>query len=208
MPAIRSVCVFCASSEAVSDQFRAVARDLGKAMAARGWELVYGGGGIGLMGEVSQAVMEAGGSVYGVIPHRLARRELASPDITELVTVDTMRQRKALMDARADAFVVLPGGIGTLEELVEIMTLRQLGYHDRPVVVIDAEGFWDPLAELFDRMIAARLAPPSVARLWQLVPDVPAALEALDHPGHAAAPTTEELLEVVEDDDPGEDAGR
>ena len=208
MPAaIRSVCVFCASSEAVSDDFRSVARELGKAMAARGWELVYGGGGIGLMGEVSRAVMAAGGSVYGVIPHRLAEREVASPDITELVTVDTMRQRKATMDARADAFVVLPGGIGTLEELVEIMTLRQLGYHDRPVVVIDADGFWDPLAELFDRMIGARLAPPSVARLWQLVPDVAGALDALDHPRHAAAPTAEDVLEVVEDPDPSERGG-
>jgi len=195
---VRSVCVFCASSDAVSDDFRTVARDLGKAIAARGWELVYGGGGIGLMGEVSSAVMEAGGAVYGVIPRRLAKREVAAVEITELVTVDTMRERKALMDQRADAFVVLPGGIGTLEELLEIMTLRQLGYHDRPVVVIDAEGFWQPLAELLDSMIAARLAPRSVHELWQLVPDVAAALDALDQPSHASAASLEELLEVVE----------
>lgn len=167
-------------------------------MAERGWELVYGGGGVGLMGEVSRAVMAAGGSVYGVIPHRLARREVAAVEITELVTVETMRERKALMDERADGFVVLPGGIGTLEELVEIMTLRQLGYHDRPVVVIDADGFWDPLAQLFERMVTAGLAAESVADLWQLVPDVDAALKALDRPSHPRAATAEEVLEAVE----------
>jgi uncharacterized protein (TIGR00730 family) len=174
-----SVCVFCASSEAVAASERAIAAELGAALADRGWRLVYGGGGIGLMGEVARAVLRAGGDVLGVIPHRLATREVALPEVTELVLTDTMRERKHRMDAESDAFVVLPGGIGTLEELVEILTLKQLGYHHRPIVVLDAEGFWAPLLAQLDRMVDAWLAAPSVLDLFSGVRDVPAALDAI-----------------------------
>jgi uncharacterized protein (TIGR00730 family) len=174
-----SVCVFCASSEAVAASERAIAAELGAALADRGWRLVYGGGGIGLMGEVARAVLRAGGDVLGVIPHRLATREVALPEVTELVLTDTMRERKHRMDAESDAFVVLPGGIGTLEELVEILTLKQLGYHHRPIVVLDAEGFWAPLLAQLDRMVDAGLAAPSVLDLFSVVRDVPAALDAI-----------------------------
>ena len=163
-----TVCVYCASSEAVGDRLRTVAAQTGKDIAERGWRVVYGGGGIGLMGEVARAAMDSGGEVIGVIPERLTGREAASPDITELLVVDTMRQRKHLMDSMADAFLILPGGIGTLEEFLEVLTLRQLGYHDRPIVVLDPDAFWKPLSQLFHRMVEDELAPPRLHDLYVL----------------------------------------
>jgi uncharacterized protein (TIGR00730 family) len=174
-----SVCVFCASSEAVSAEHRAVAAALGRAIAERGWRVVYGGGGIGLMGEVARGALAADGQVLGVIPHRLATREVALPEVTELVRTDTMRERKHRMDLESDAFIVLPGGIGTLEELVEILTLKQLGYHDRAIVLIDPEGFWDPLFDLLARMVEERLAHAHMPGLLLRVDGVPAAVDAL-----------------------------
>lgn len=169
---IRTVCVYCASSEEVAPAYRAVAADLGRALAREGWGLVYGGGSIGLMGEVARAALAAGAHVTGVIPHRLADREVALHEVSELLRTDTMRERKALMDERSDAFVVLPGGIGTLEELVEIITLKQLGYHARPIVVLDARGYWDPLLEQLRRMVDERLAAPDLEDLWQVTSTV------------------------------------
>lgn len=178
-PPIRTVCVYCASSEGVGPEYRAVAADLGRALAAEGWGLVYGGGGIGLMGEVARAAMAAGAHVTGVIPHRLAKREVALMEITELLRTDTLRERKAIMDERSDAFVVLPGGIGTLEELVEIITLKQLGYHARAIVVLDAGGFWDPLLEQLRRMVDQGLAAPEIGELWQVTATVAQTVAAL-----------------------------
>lgn len=176
---IRSVCVYCASSQAVAPAYRAVAADLGRAIAAEGWDLVYGGGNIGLMGEVARAALTGGAHVTGVIPHRLADSEIALEAVAELHRTETMRERKALMDERSDAFIVLPGGIGTLEELVEILTLKQLGYHSRAVIVLDAEGFWDPLIEQLRRMVDQRFAHPDLLDLWTVTADVEETLEAL-----------------------------
>lgn len=199
MPEPFAVCVFCASSEAVDARYRAVAAELGTAIVARGWSLVYGGGGIGLMGEVARAALAGGGHVTGVIPHRLASREIALDEVTELVRTDTMRERKALMDERSDAFVVLPGGIGTLEELVEIVTLRQLGYHDRPIVVIDVDGYWDPLLAQFQRMVDESLASEDLQRLFAVTRGVEGAVAALARPpGAPSAPSDEAALEAVE----------
>jgi uncharacterized protein (TIGR00730 family) len=169
MPPDFAVCVFCASSEAVSDADRKVAAALGKAIAREGWGLVYGGGGIGLMGEVARAALGADGHVVGIIPHRLETKEVSFADVTELIRTDTMRERKGLMDARSDAFVVLPGGVGTLEELLEIITLKQLGFHDRPIVLLDPRGFWDPLLAQLDRIVDESLASAEVLDLWELV---------------------------------------
>ncbi len=198
------VCVFCASSEAVAASHRAVARELGTALAGREWSLVYGGGGIGLMGEVARAAMAGRAEVLGVIPARLTERELAWPEITELVVVDTMRERKARMDAEADAFVVLPGGIGTLEELVEILTLKQLGYHERPVVLLDPDGFWAPLVLLLEHMVAEGLAPGSLLRSFATAASPEEALELALVPRPAgdtaqlgAEEESEEALEAV-----------
>jgi uncharacterized protein (TIGR00730 family) len=181
-----SVCVYCASSEAVGDDHRRVAADLGRAIAAEGWALVYGGGNVGLMGEVARAALAGGAAVTGIIPHRLADRELALEEVTRLIRVDTMRERKALMDEHADAFVVLPGGIGTLEELVEIVTLKQLGYHDRPIVVLDDGGYWDPLLAQLDRMVAERFAAPELRDLLVVAPDVAATMAAVGAGGGPA----------------------
>jgi uncharacterized protein (TIGR00730 family) len=167
--------VYCASSETVASTLRELAAAVGAGISERGWRLIYGGGGIGLMGEVASSAMAAGGHVTGVIPERLVGREEASPAITELHVVDTMRERKHMMDSAADAFLVLPGGIGTLEELMEILTLRQLGYHDRPIVLLDPQELWQPLIDLFDRMIAANL---STARVHELYVRVTSTAEA------------------------------
>lgn len=197
-----SICVFCASSEAVADTDRAVAAGLGRALAAEGWGLVYGGGNVGLMGEVARAALSSGGHVTGVIPHRLVEAEFALDDVTELIRTETMRERKAIMDARSDAFVVLPGGIGTLEELVEILTLKQLGYHDRPIVVLDPRGYWEPLHAQVDRMVDEHLASASLRTLWRTVADVDAALDAvragLQRPRRVGVADAGEALEAVE----------
>ena len=197
--AIRSVCVYCASSEAVAPAYRAVAAGLGRALAEEGWDLVYGGGNIGLMGEVARAAMAAGAHVTGVIPHRLADREVALHTVPELLRTETMRERKALMDERSDAFVVLPGGIGTLEELVEILTLKQLGYHQRAVIVLDAEGFWDPLIAQLRRMVEQGFAQSDLLELWTITGSVEETVRALHayvppSPRPVPAPT----LEAVE----------
>lgn len=194
--------MFCASSEAVGSADRAVAAALGGAIADRGWRLVYGGGGIGLMGEVARGALGAGGAVLGVIPHRLAIREVALPEVTELVLTDTMRERKHRMDAESDAFVVLPGGIGTLEELVEILTLKQLGYHDRPIVLLDPTDYWKPLREQLDTMIAGSLSAPSILALFEVADDPGGALGAIADPHqHVGAGTAGEQLEAIEDED-------
>ena len=178
-----TICVFCASSDAAAEPYRAVARALGQAIAERGWDLMYGGGNIGLMGEVARAALAGGSHVTGVIPHLLADREVALEEVSSLLRTDTMRERKALMDEGSDAFIVLPGGIGTLEELVEIVTLRQLGYHDRPIVLLDPTGYWDPLLTLLDRMVAEGLALTELLDLVQSVDTVEAALDlASTHP--------------------------
>lgn len=183
-----TVCVYCASSEAVAPELRTVARELGAGLVARGWELMYGGGNIGLMGEVARAVLAGGGRVTGVIPHLLADREVALEEVTNLVRTDTMRERKALMDEGSDAFVVLPGGIGTLEELVEIITLKQLGYHDRVIVLLDPTQYWEPLLVLLRRMVAEGLATKDLLDLLVAVETPEQALEAVARE-HAGAPS-------------------
>ena len=194
-PAFR-VCVFCASSQAVSATYRALAAELGTAIAATGWGLVYGGGNVGLMGEVARATLAAGGHVTGVIPHRLATREIALEEVTELIRTDTMRERKKLMDDRSDAFVVMPGGVGTLEELVEILTLKMLGFHERTIVLLDPDGYWQPLLDQFGRMVDLGLAQTDLWQLWETTPDVASTIAALRAPQPAPPPPgDEELLE-------------
>ena len=196
-----TVCVFCASSEAASDRNRQAARALGAGIAARGWGLMYGGGNIGLMGEVARACLANGGHVTGVIPHLLADREIALENVTRLVRTDTMRERKAHMDEGSDAFVVLPGGIGTLEELVEILTLKQLGYHARPIVLLDPTDYWAPLVMMLQRMVAEGLASEELLGLLEVVSTIDAALVAVAEGHTAHAGTGSELaldLEVGE----------
>ncbi len=152
MAHLRSVCVYCGSSFGQDPVFARAATDLGRSLAQEGLGLVYGGGNVGLMGTVARAVIDHGGHVTGIIPEFLKARELMLPDAQELVVVPDMHTRKRLMFEKADAFVALPGGIGTLEELVEQMTWAQLGQHRKPILVANFAGFWDPLMELLDHM--------------------------------------------------------
>ena len=140
-----SVCVYCGSRFGASPAFLEAAQALGQAIAARGWRLVYGGGNVGLMGATADAALAAGGHVVGVIPERLMNREVGHRGLTELHVVQTMHERKRLMAELADAFIALPGGIGTLEELFEVWTWRHLGYHDQPIGLLNVGGFYDPL---------------------------------------------------------------
>jgi uncharacterized protein (TIGR00730 family) len=172
-----SVCVFCASAGGLPEVYRAAARDLGAELAGRGHRLVYGGGNVGLMGEVARSVHANGGTVVGVIPQGLVDRELAYDPADELVVTTTLRERKAEMDARADAFVALPGGFGTLEELLEVLTLRQLRLHDRPIVLVNVAGYWDPFLSMVAEMVDQGFAPLGEGALFQVAKT---AAEAVD----------------------------
>lgn len=154
MADIKSVCVYCGSGDGHDPAFLAAARALGSILAGAHIKLVYGGGSGGLMGAVADAVMASGGEVVGVIPRFLVERERANRNLSELIVTNDMHERKWAMFERADAFVALPGGIGTLEELIEILTWAQLGRHDHPVVIADINGYWQHLAALLDHMNA------------------------------------------------------
>jgi uncharacterized protein (TIGR00730 family) len=150
---LNSICVFCGSSAGHDPLYAEVARRVGETLARRGIRLVYGGGRIGLMGEVARAALASGGEVVGVIPEALMRRELAYDDLTELHVVATMHERKALMAERSDGFIALPGGFGTFEELGEMLTWSQLGIHAKPVALLDVKGYYQPLLSLFDHAV-------------------------------------------------------
>lgn len=152
MAKLQRVCVYCGSGSGLNPAYAEAARILGRALADHGITLVYGGGSVGLMGTLARAVLDGGGSVTGVIPHFLKDRERLFSDVTELVVTADMHERKMLMFDRAEAFVALPGGVGTLEELVEQMTWAQLGQHEKPIVLANIDGFWQPLVNLLDHM--------------------------------------------------------
>ncbi|WMS41782.1 TIGR00730 family Rossman fold protein [Acuticoccus sp. MNP-M23] len=179
MNEIDSVCVYCGSADGNDPRFAAAADELGRTLAEAGVDLVYGGGSLGLMGRVARAAMGAGGKVLGIIPQFLHDREVMLREVTELVVTDDMHARKRLMFDRSDGFVALPGGIGTLEELVEMMTWSQLGQHEKPIVVANIEGFWDPLAELIGHMKAAGFIRPEWDVAYDVVDSVPAILPRL-----------------------------
>jgi len=177
----KTLCVYCSSSDRLEPKYFAVAAALGQAMVAGGWGLVYGGGCTGLMGTVARTVKEGGGHVVGVIPEFMKAKELAYAEADELLTVVTMRERKLLMETRSDAFVALPGGWGTLEEMMEILALRQLDVLRKPCVLLNQDGFYDDLLRFFDRMIAERFNKPSnreLFRVARLVDEVLPLIEA------------------------------
>jgi uncharacterized protein (TIGR00730 family) len=173
------VCVYCSSSDAVTEPHVGVARELGAALAAAGHTLVWGGASVGLMGEVARAVREASGRTEGIIPERLLQLEIADTAADDLVITPDMATRKAEMARRADAFIALPGGFGTLEELLEQLTLRLLHHHDKPVVLLDSGGFWQPLVAVFERLYEERLARPESRSAYVVAPDVATAMAAL-----------------------------
>ena len=150
---MRRVCVFCGSSHGASPVYTEAARDLGRRIAGRGLGLVYGGGQVGLMGEVADAALAAGGEVIGVIPYALEAREVGHRGLTEMHVVDSMHERKALMADLSDGFLALPGGIGTLEELFEVWTWGQLGLHAKPCALLDVAGYYSPLLAFLDHTV-------------------------------------------------------
>ena len=177
---ISSVTIFCGSSDAVDEKYFAVAHELGEKLARRRWRLVYGGGRVGLMGVLSRAVLGEGGHVTGVIPKALLDLGVGEKNVSELVVTDGLRDRKAIMDERGDAFVALPGGLGTLEEVLEVMTLKQLGYHTKAVAVLDLDGYFEPLWTQIQRGIDERFIKAEYLDLWYPAPDVDALLRYLE----------------------------
>jgi len=173
-----AVTVYAGSRRLAQADHVALAAELGASIAARGWVLVYGGSNVGLMGACADAALEAGGRVEGVILDSFSR--VAHRGLHALDVVDDMRARKAGLARRGDAFVALPGGFGTLEEVSEILVERQLGFHAKPLVLVNANGFWEPLLALFARMIDARLLAPEHAALVRVVRDVAGVLAAID----------------------------
>jgi uncharacterized protein (TIGR00730 family) len=169
---------YCASSDAIPPEYFEMARELGRLMAERGAVLVYGGGRVGLMGAVSLSVHKYGGKVIGVIPYFLERIEIGNHEVGELILTDGMRERKAIMEERADAFITLPGGFGTLEEIFEIVTGRQLGIHQKPIVIINTNNFFGPLLEQIRVGFEQHFIKPEHSDLIHVV-DTPA--EALDY---------------------------
>ena len=175
---LKSVCVFCGSSDAASPAYLEAAADLGRALAAAKLRLVYGGGGVGLMGATARAAHAAGGEVLGVIPGFLVGKERALESV-EHVVVTSMHERKQMFFDQADGFVILPGGIGTLEEVIELLSWRRLDLHHMPVVFYNPDGFWEPLFALFQHTVDARLTPASFMGAWSVVERVEDIVPAL-----------------------------
>lgn len=180
---LKAVAVYCASSEGLALRHYELADRLGTQLAERGFQLVYGGGRAGMMGILAEAVRRGGGRVVGVIPDFMVERELANEAADELVVTPTMRERRRLMEERADAFVALPGGFGTLEELVEVMVGRMLNRHAKPIVLVNHDGFYDQLMEFFDRLVADGFKPGGWRELVRVVKEVDEVWRALAEAG-------------------------
>ena len=193
MKRVKRLCVYCGSAGAVDPRYREAATRLGVAMARADIELVFGGGRIGLMGLVADAIVAHGGRAIGVIPGFLRDAEVAHQGVTELVVTSSMHERKRAMADRSDAFAVLPGGIGTLDEMFEILTWRHLGLHNKPIFIVDIGRYWSRLRELLDHLVAQGFAAPLVPRLLSFVPDVEELISALSETAEPSQPRTELL---------------
>jgi uncharacterized protein (TIGR00730 family) len=176
------VCVFCGSNVGASVSFVAAARELGTGLAGRGLALVYGGGKVGLMGQLADSALAAGGEVVGVMPAHLVEREIAHPGLSRLEVTASMHERKAVMAELASGFIALPGGFGTFEEVIEILTWNQLGLMSKPVVFLDVDGFYAPLLDFFDRSVAANFVRPDHRSLAQRAVTVDDAIDRATSP--------------------------
>lgn len=174
-----SICVFASSSDGIEAAYFAVAEELGALLAANRIELVYGGASVGLMGALARSVHRHGGRIVGVLPESLQTKEIAYREADEFIITKDLRERKAIMESRAGAFIALPGGFGTLEETVELLTLKQLGLHNKAIVFLNTLGFWDPLLELFEHMYRTRFARPEYRGLYEVAATVDDALAAI-----------------------------
>lgn len=172
MANVTSVCVYCASSNRVDPAFLDGAARFGGILAEHSIRLVYGGGSLGLMGRCADGVMQAGGTVLGIIPEVLYHVEVHNGNLTELRVVPDMHSRKAMMFRESDAFVVLPGGVGTLDELIEVLCWRQLNIHSKPVIIVNQDGYWDPLLKLIDHVVAQKFAGEQTTEFYEVVDTV------------------------------------
>ena len=179
MAAIGSVCVYCGSSAGANPRHAEAARQLGRGLAEGGLRLIYGGGRVGLMGVVADAVLAAGGRAIGVIPEHLEAKEVGHRGVTELRVVGSMHERKTVMFELADAFVILPGGFGTLDEAFEMLTWRQLRLHDKPIVFLDSDGYWAPFHAVVEHFIREGFARDNSRELFAVVSDVTAVIPTL-----------------------------
>ncbi|CCQ74299.1 TIGR00730 family Rossman fold protein [Magnetospira sp. QH-2] len=189
MENVKSVCVFCGSREGVDPAHGVQARRLGELLAKRGIRLIYGGGGIGLMGIVAKTALDHGGEVVGIIPDFLVKLEVGTLPVTAQYVVESMHERKAMMFQMADAFVAMPGGIGTLEETLEITTWKQLRQHDKPIVLLNTGGYWDPLQALMRQVVDGGFAHHKVSDLWVSADTADGVFDAI-----AAAPQPDEVI--------------
>ena len=180
MPDIKSVCVYCGAASKIDPHFHDLARATGELVAKQGWTLIYGGSRTGTMGSVADGALEANGRVVGYIPRHLEEREQQHTGITECHVVDTMHTRKMAMVNAADAFVILPGGFGTLDEFFEILTWRQIGLHDKAIIIVNDGGFWQPLIDLIKNLLQNGFIQQANLELFQVVDrieDIPDALK-------------------------------
>ena len=184
---MKRVCVFCGSNAGIRPEYGIAAQGLASVLARLGLGLVYGGGNVGLMGIIADSMLEAGGEVIGVIPQSLVAKEVAHRGVTELRIVDTMHQRKALMNELSDAFIALPGGFGTLDEFFEILTWSQLGIHGKPCGLLNVSGYYDSLLAMLDHAVAERLLRPAHREL--VIADIDADSLLLRLPSFASIPT-------------------
>ena len=174
----KSVCLFCGSSDLSDPAYTAAARAFGEQTAQAGWRLVYGGGGVGLMGASARAAHAAGGRVLGVMPGFLRSRERLFDDVETLI-VPSMHERKTIMYDQSDAFVVAPGGVGTLEEVIEVLSWKRLDLHSKPVIFLNLNGFWEPLLAVMEHSIAEGMTPASFRQAWVVCDTVEASIEAM-----------------------------
>lgn len=174
-----SICVFCGARPGHNPAHAEAARAFGAALAPEGWRLIYGAGDVGIMGEVARAAQGAGAPAMGVIPTHLMSAERGKRDLTQFVITETMHERKKVMFMNSDAIVMLPGGAGSLDEFFEVLTWAQIGLHAKPILLIDIAGYWQPLVALLQHIVDQGFADPSMLALFQVVPDVPAAVVAL-----------------------------
>ena len=181
MSNIKNICVYCGSSSRVDQNFKDAAVQFGKIIAETGRNLVYGGGRVGLMGLTADSTLKHGGEVIGIIPEHIQSREIEHTDLTELHIVDSMHERKQMMVDRSDAFVVLAGGIGTLDETCEIITWRQLGIHDKPIVICNINGYWDRFIAMIDHLIDQGFMRPEDKNTFQVVNHVDDIIGALEN---------------------------
>lgn len=181
-----ALCVYCGARPGNDHAFEAAAKQVGHEIGRRGWGLVYGGGHVGLMGAVADATLAAGGHAVGIIPRKLMDKEVGHRGLSELVVVETMHERKRLMAERADAFLALPGGIGTLEELFEVWTWRQIGYHDQPIGLLNVGGYFDGLLDFMRHTVRSGFLSDTQQQVLQVGSDAEEILDRLQRLGHTA----------------------